>query len=61
MMRSCERPAGEANRGVKEAMRVTADAITQCKFEATDPASDEIVLYNILQVRQEQPFALRVG
>lgn len=31
-------------------MRATADAITQCKFEATDPAADEVVLYNILQV-----------
>ena len=33
-------------------MRATAEAITQCKFEATDPAADEVVLYNILQVRQ---------
>ena len=32
-------------------MRVTAEAITQCKFEATDPSADEVVLYNILQVR----------
>ena len=31
-------------------MRATAEAITQCKFEATDPAADEVVLYNILQV-----------
>jgi hypothetical protein len=23
---------------------------TQCKFEATSPASDEVVLFNILQV-----------
>ena len=35
---------------MKEAMRATADAITECKFEATDPAADEVVLYNILQV-----------
>jgi hypothetical protein len=34
-----------------EAMRATADAVPQCKFEATDPASDEVVLYKILQVR----------
>ena len=33
-------------------MRAIAEAITQCKFEATDPAADEVVLYNILQVRQ---------
>ena len=31
-------------------MRASADAMTQCKFEATDPAADEVVLYNILQV-----------
>ena len=31
-------------------MRATAEAITQCKFEATDPAADEVVLYKILQV-----------
>ena len=31
-------------------MRNTADAVTQCKFEATDPASDQVVLYKILQV-----------
>ena len=37
--------------GLSEAMRVTAEAITQCKFEATDPSADEVVLYNILQVR----------
>ena len=44
--------AGRASSGLKEAMRATAEAITQCKFEATDPAADEVVLYNILQVRQ---------
>lgn len=32
-------------------MYKTAEAITQCKFEATDPASDEVVLYKILQVK----------
>jgi hypothetical protein len=41
---------GEAASGVEEAMRATAEAITQCKFEATDPAADEVVLYKILQV-----------
>ena len=33
-----------------EAMHSIANAVTQCKFEATDPASDEVVLYKILQV-----------
>ena len=41
---------GNAKVGLSEAMRVTAEAITQCKFEATDPSADEVVLYNILQV-----------
>ncbi|EIE18029.1 Sec7-domain-containing protein, partial [Coccomyxa subellipsoidea C-169] len=41
---------GKAASGVEEAMRATAEAITQCKFEATDPAADEVVLYKILQV-----------
>jgi hypothetical protein len=41
---------GIACAGVAEAMCATADSITQCKFEATDPASDEVVLYKILQV-----------
>lgn len=31
-------------------MRKTADAVTQCKFESTDPASDDTVLCKILQV-----------
>lgn len=42
--------AGLSKTGVAEAMFATADSITQCKFEATDPASDEVVLYKILQV-----------
>ena len=33
-----------------EAMHAIAEAVTQCKFEATDPAADEVVLYKILQV-----------
>mmetsp|Transcript_17390 Transcript_17390/g.52068 ORF Transcript_17390/g.52068 Transcript_17390/m.52068 type:complete len:1953 (-) Transcript_17390:228-6086(-) len=41
---------GLSRTGVAEAMSATADSITQCKFEATDPASDEVVLYKILQV-----------
>ena len=28
-----------------------ADAVTQCKFEASDKDTDEVVLYKILQVR----------
>lgn len=43
--------AGLANHGIVEAMCATAESITSCKFEATDPASDEVVLYKILQVR----------
>ena len=31
-------------------MHAIAEAVTQCKFEATDPAADEVVLYKILQV-----------
>ncbi len=42
--------AGLSKTDVAEAMFATADSITQCKFEATDPASDEVVLYKILQV-----------
>lgn len=34
---------------VEQVMRKTADAVTQCKFESTDPASDDAVLYKILQ------------
>ena len=32
-------------------MQLTAEAVTQCKFEATDPAADEVVLFRILQAR----------
>lgn len=39
-------------------MRATADAITQCKFEATDPSADEVVLYNILQVSAREVMGL---
>lgn len=31
-------------------MHAIAEAVTQCKFEATNPAADEVVLYKILQV-----------
>ena len=30
-----------------------ADAVTQCKFEASDKDTDEVVLYKILQVASE--------
>jgi brefeldin A-resistance guanine nucleotide exchange factor 1 len=33
-----------------EAIQAVADGVTQCKFEATYPASDECVLYKILDV-----------
>eukprot|EP00898_Chlorokybus_atmophyticus_P000253 jgi/Chlat1/1228/Chrsp115S01684 len=33
-----------------EAIRMIADATTHCRFEATDPGSDEVVLMKILQV-----------
>lgn len=42
--------AGQATAGVAEAIRVVADSVTQCKFEATYPASDDCVLYKILDV-----------
>ncbi|GMN41449.1 hypothetical protein TIFTF001_010659 [Ficus carica] len=35
---------------VKEAMHVLVDAVTSCRFEVTDPASEEVVLMKILQV-----------
>lgn len=33
-----------------EAVNAIVEDTTQCKFEATSPASDEVVLFNILQV-----------
>lgn len=42
--------AGGTVMGPKEAMRAIADAITQCKFESSDPGSDEVILFKILQV-----------
>ncbi|KAL0041048.1 hypothetical protein WJX77_003321 [Trebouxia sp. C0004] len=41
---------GDTGDQATEAMHAIADAVTQCKFEATDPAADEVVLYKILQV-----------
>ena len=48
-------PAGSAGGGgggssAAEAIQAVADGVTQCKFEATYPASDECVLYKILDV-----------
>eukprot|EP00775_Hariotina_reticulata_P002970 gene2970-3255_t len=39
-----------AARGAAEAVNAIVEDTTQCKFEATSPASDEVVLFNILQV-----------
>lgn len=41
---------GEWSGSLAEVMHNIADAVTQCKFEATDRHSDEVVLYRILQV-----------
>ena len=38
-----------------EAMAEIAEAVTQCKFEATDRESDEVELYKILQVSPTGP------
>ncbi|KAL6547063.1 hypothetical protein OROMI_022784 [Orobanche minor] len=35
---------------VEDAMHLVVDAVTSCRFEVTDPASEEIVLTKILQV-----------
>ncbi|CAA0828717.1 ARF guanine-nucleotide exchange factor GNOM [Striga hermonthica] len=35
---------------VEDAMHMVVDAVTSCRFEVTDPASEEIVLTKILQV-----------
>ncbi len=42
--------AGQAEAGIPDAIQTVADAVTQCKFEATYPGSDECVLYKILDV-----------
>lgn len=38
-------------KGAAEAVNAIVENTTQCKFEATSPASDEVVLFNILQVQ----------
>ncbi|KAJ6683864.1 hypothetical protein OIU85_007550 [Salix viminalis] len=35
---------------VEDAMQLVVDAVTSCRFEVTDPASEEMVLMKILQV-----------
>uniref|UniRef100_A0A803P114 SEC7 domain-containing protein n=1 Tax=Cannabis sativa TaxID=3483 RepID=A0A803P114_CANSA len=35
---------------VEDAMNLLVDAVTSCRFEVTDPASEEVVLMKILQV-----------
>ncbi|KAF3433663.1 hypothetical protein FNV43_RR24766 [Rhamnella rubrinervis] len=35
---------------VEDAMHLLVDAVTSCRFEVTDPASEEVVLMKILQV-----------
>ncbi|KAK8533899.1 hypothetical protein V6N13_028417 [Hibiscus sabdariffa] len=35
---------------MEEAMHLIVDAVTSCRFEVTDPASEEVVLMKILQV-----------
>jgi len=55
------RGAGESGADLAEAMRLTAEAVTQCKFEATDPAADEVVLFKILQVHSAAPARARCG
>lgn len=35
---------------VEEAMHLVVDGVTSCRFEETDPASEEVVLMKILQV-----------
>lgn len=42
--------AGLNSQGAPEAVNAIVEDTTQCKFEATSPASDEVVLFNILQV-----------
>jgi hypothetical protein len=42
--------AGLNLQGAPEAVNAIVEDTTQCKFEATSPASDEVVLFNILQV-----------
>lgn len=35
---------------IEDAMNLVVDAVTSCRFEVTDPASEEVVLMKILQV-----------
>uniref|UniRef100_A0A7N0V2E3 SEC7 domain-containing protein n=1 Tax=Kalanchoe fedtschenkoi TaxID=63787 RepID=A0A7N0V2E3_KALFE len=40
----------EHTANVEDAMALIVDAVTSCRFEVTDPASEEVVLMKILQV-----------
>lgn len=46
----CAPCAGVDTHGASEAVNAIVEDTTQCKFEATSAASDEVVLFNILQV-----------
>lgn len=35
---------------VEEAMHLVVDAVTSCRFEVTDPSSEEVILMKILQI-----------
>ena len=45
-----ENMIGQEPKEAKLAMHKIVDAVTHCRFEATDPSSDEVVLSKILQV-----------
>lgn len=45
------RAAAPGTRNVEAAINQIVEDATQCKFESTNNASDEIVLLNIVQVR----------
>lgn len=43
-------PADPSGSFAPEAINQIIEHVVQCKFEATNPVSDEVVLFNILQV-----------
>ena len=46
----CRACADPARASAPEAINQIVENVVQCKFEATNPVSDEVVLFNILQV-----------